>query len=804
MLTSFLTDLRYGMRTLRRNPGFTGVAVLALALGIGAVSAIFTVANSVLLQPLHFYKSDQLVVINERNLKKGFPEFPLSPGDYLDFRDHNHSFSGISAIETTAFNLSGFAQPERVPAAGVTPEFFQVMGSQPILGRTFTPQEVRVGAEHVAILGYRLWQRRFGGRADVLGRKLKLDAELYTIVGVMPAGFEFPGQTQCWTPYTLKPEDWQERGNHGLGGIGRLKNGVTIEAAQTDLNAIAARAEQAYPDTNSGWDTTLKSLQEDTVGDARLAIVTLAAAVGFVLLIACVNLANLLLSRAAARRREIGIRGALGAGRARLVRQLLTESMLLAGLGALGGVALAWAGTRVLATLSDDILPRASEISVDARVLAFTAAIALFTVVLFGLMPAALMAKTDVNSALRAGGRGSSIGFRRNRLRSLLVVGEVALSIVLLSGAGLMMRSFYHLRNIDPGFDPHGVLTFNTDLPDAQYKTNQQQTEFYDQALEQLRAVPGVTAAGAGWTFPLSNVNIVLSFFQMGKPPVPAGSEPSARYSAVTPDYFTALRIPLKAGRFFTPHDNASSAKVAIINQEMARQFHPNENPLGQRLKMGSSTNAPLEIVGVVGDIRDQQLVSKGQAIVYQAAAQSPNTSMFFAVRTAGNPAALIPAVRAAIRQLDPDLPLDTVGTVEHLVDTSLSDRRFAMSLMAIFATLALTLAIVGIYGVMAYSVTQATQEIGIRMALGAGSGDVLQMVLSHGGMLMALGLLIGVPLALGAGKLLASQLFEVPSSDPFTYAAVSLTLLATGLAACLIPASRAARVDPLVALRIE
>jgi putative ABC transport system permease protein len=476
--------------------------------------------------------------------------------------------------------------------------------------------------------------------------------------------------------------------------------------------------------------------------------------------------------------------------------------MLLAALGALGGLALAWAGTRILANLSNDILPRASEIAVDGRVLAFTAAIALFTVVLFGLAPAVLMAKTDVNSALRAGGRGSSIAFRRNRLRSVLVVGEVALSIVLLSGAGLLMRSFYHLRSIDPGFDPHGVLTFSTDLPDAQYKTDKLQTEFYDAALERIRALPGVSAAGAGLIFPLAGTTLILTFVQIGKPPVAVGNEPSAGISAVTPEYFAALRIPLKAGRYFTQRDNAAAARVAIISEAMARQFYPNENPLGQRVQISGMKQA--EIVGVVGDVRDQQLEAKGRATVYLPSAQDLNTSMYFAVRTAGNPANLIPAVRAVIRQLDPDLVLDTVGTVEHLVDTSLSGRRFAMLLMAIFAGLALTLAMVGIYGVMSYSVTQATQEIGIRMALGAGSGDVLRMVLGYGGMLMAAGLLIGVPMALGAGELLASQLFETPASDPITYAAVSVALLVTGLAACAIPAFRATGVDPMVALRNE
>ncbi len=803
MLTAFLRDLRYGVRTLARNPGFTCVAVLALALGIGAVSAIFTVVNSVLLQPLHFYKPDQLVVVSERNLKKGLPEFPLSPGNYLDFRDHNRSFSGILTGSSGSANLAGSAEPERLSVASVTTNFFHVMGAQPELGRTFTEQEGKPGSEQVVVVSHRLWQRRFGGRRDVLGQKLKLNAELYTLVGVMPAGFEFP-EADIWGPLVMSPEDWQQRGSHMLFGIGRLKGGVSLEAAQVDLNAIASRAAQAYPDTNSGWDPRLQSLQEGLVGDVRLAIVTLATAVGFVLLIACVNMANLLLSRSASRRHEIGIRSALGAGRGRLVRQLLTESSLLAALGAVVGLALAWAGVRLLLNLSPDILPRAKEIAVDGRVLAFTAATAVFTVVLFGLAPAFLMAKTDVNSALRAGGSGNSIGFRRNRLRSMLVIGEVALSVVLLSGAGLLIRSFYHLRSIDPGFDPHGVLTFSTDLPDAQYKSEEQQTAFYDRALERIRVLPGVSKAGAGGTFPLSGSSVILRFFQMGKPPLTAGHEPVAAYNEVTPEYFAALRIPLKGGRYFTPLDNASAARVAIISEGMARQFYPNENPLGQRLKIGSAQNKPAEIVGIVGDVRDQQLEEKGRAAVYQPAAQAPDTSMYFAIRTAGNPATLISSVRAAIRQLDSELPLNAVGTVDNLVDTSLSNRRFAMLLMAIFASLALALAMVGIYGVMSSLVMQATHEIGIRMALGARSADVLRMVLRHGGLLMAVGLLIGIPMAFGAGKLLASQLFEVPPSDPVTYAAVSAALLATGLAACLIPALRAMWVDPMVALRNE
>ena len=579
--------------------------------------------------------------------------------------------------------------------------------------------------------------------------------------------------------------------------------GTSLAAAQADLNAIAARAEQQFPDSNSGWDTTLSSLQEAVVGRIRPALLTLTAAVGFVLLIACVNLANLLLSRSAARRREMGVRSSLGAGRARLIRQLLTESVLLAGLGAAAGLAIAWAGTRLLANLSPAILPRASEIGLDGRALGFTAAIAVLTGILFGLAPAIHMAKTDLMAALRDGGRGNAIGFRRNRLRSVLVVGEVALALVLLSGAGLLMRSFYHLQSMDPGFDPHGMLTFRTNLPAAKYKGDEAQAAFYQRALERLRSLPGVTSAGAAQIFPLAGDDYILSFVQLGKPPVPVGNQPSAAYYAATPGYFRTLRIPISRGRDFTGRDNAAAPPVAIISESMARQFYANENPLGQRIQMGNGSK-PAEIVGVAGDVRDQELEAKGRPAVYEPAAQVPFNAMYFGVRTSGDVSSLIPGVRSAIRELDAELPLDGVGTVDALVATSLSQRRFAMLLMAIFAGLALVLAMVGIYGVIAYSVTQATQEIGIRMALGARRADVLAMVFGYAGVLIATGLAIGAAAALGTGRFLASQLFEVKPTDPGTYAAVAGVLLATALAACTIPALRAMRVDPLVALRNE
>jgi putative ABC transport system permease protein len=803
MLTSIVRDLRYALRSLGRNPGFACVSVLALALGIGANSAIFTVVNSVLLQPLRFQKPEQLVLVRERNLKAGFPEFSLSPGNYLGYRDQNHTFSGIAAFGEAGFNLAGGGEPERLRGTNVTAEFFDVLGRRPALGRNFTAREGQLGSHRVAILSHGLWQRRFAGSRDVLGQTVKMNDELYTVIGVMPAAFQFPGRTEIWTPLAMDLKEWQQRGGHYLNGVGRLKAGVTLASAQTDLNGIAAQAERQFPDSNSGWDTRIGSLQEAAVGKIRPALWTLTAAVGFVLLIACVNLANLLLSRSAARRREMGVRSSLGAGRGRLIRQLLTESVLLASLGAAVGLAIAWAGTRMLVTLNPDILPRAGEIALDGRALGFTAAIAVLTGILFGLAPAIHMAKADLMAALRDGGRGNAIGFRRNRLRSALVIGEVALALVLLSGAGLLMRSFYHLQSMDPGFDPHGMLTFETNLPEAKYPSNEAKAVFYQRALERIRTLPGVTAAGAAQIFPLAGDDYILSFVQVGKPPLRPGVHQSAMYYAATPGYLRALRIPIKRGRDFTEHDNAAGPAVAIISESMARQFYAKEDPLGQRIKMGNGSR-PAEIVGIVGDVRDEELESKGRPAVYEPAAQVPFGDAYFGIRTAGDPAALIRAVRATMHELDAELPLDAVGTVDALVATSLSQRRFAMLLMAIFAGLALLLAMVGIYGVIAYSVTQATQEIGIRMALGARRGDVLGMVFGYAGVLIAAGLVIGVGAALGTARYLASQLFEVKPTDPATYAAVAGVLLGTAMLACAIPALRAMRVDPLVALRNE
>jgi putative ABC transport system permease protein len=796
-------DLRYAARNLRRNPGFTAVSLLALALGIGANSAIYTVVNSVLLQPLNYPDAKQLVVVRERNLKAGFPTFSVSPGNYLGYRDANHSFGGLAAYGNTGLNLSGGAEPERINGARVTGNFFDVLGRKPSLGRAFSNEELQLGSHRVVILSSGVWQRRFGGSPDALGKTLNLNGETFTVVGVMPPDFKFPGRAELWVPLAMDQRNWTQRGGHYLQGIGRLKPGVAAEAAQADLNTIAAAAEKQFPASNTGWDTTIQDLQEAAVGRIRPAMLTLSAAVGFVLLIACVNIANLLLSRSSARRREIGVRASLGAGRWRLIRQLLTESIVLAGFGAILGLGLAYAGIRLLVTVSPTILPRAAEIALDLRAVAFTAAVALITGILFGIAPALHMVRTDLMAALREGARGNAIGFRRNRLRSALVTGEVALALMLLCGAGLLMRSFYRLQSIDTGFDPHGVLTFRTNLPGAKYRTDEQQAAFYRRTLDRIRSLPGVSSASASQIFPLAGNDYILSFEQLGKPPRPTGTEPSAAYYAATTGYFQTLRIPIKSGRDFTEHDDASGTPVAIVSESFARQFYPNENPLGQRIRMGNGSK-PAEIVGIAGDVRDQELESKGRPAVYEPAAQIPFGTMYFGVRAAGDPSSLIQPIRAIVRKLDPELPVDAVGTVESLISTTLAQRRFALTLMTVFAAIALALSMIGIYGVISYSVTQATQEIGIRMALGARPGDVLAMVFRYAGILVAAGLAIGLAGSFAAARLIATQLYDVRPTDPLTYAAVALALLLTGALASAVPAFRATRVDPLIALRDE
>ncbi len=802
MLASLSQDVRYAVRMLARSPGFTTIAVAALALGIGATSAIFTVVNAVLLRPLKLPKPDQMIWVNERNLKSGFPQFSLSPGNYADFRDHNHSFSGFAAFADQGLSMSNGNQPERLSGIRATANFFDVHGVKPVIGRTFLPGEMEISAPKVAVLSYGLWQR-LGNSSDVLGRVLKLNREPYTVVGVMPAGFLFTDQIDIFIPLFLPEDEWRQRGGHYLAGVARLRDGMTMASAQTDLNSIAARAEQDHPETNTGWDTTIMPLQEFLVGQFSRSLLIFSGAVGFVLLIACANVANLLLSRSAARSREIGIRSSLGAGAARIIRQLLTESMLLATAGAAAGLALAWIATRLMSRAVIEEIPRGSEIALDWRVAAFTLATAVFCGVCFGIAPALHLAKTNLSAAVKDGGHGSSMGYRRNRLRSVLVFGEIALVLILLTTSGLLMKSFYKETGVDPGFDPHHVLTFRTELPEALYKENKDQAKFYQRALERIRSLPGVTAAGASQILPLNSGEYILTFEQIGKPKPAPGQEHSATYCAATPGFLAAMRIPLKRGRDFTDRDNASGPPVAMISEMMAREFYAGEDPLGKKIQMGNGSK-PAEIVGIVGDVRDLDLTSKGRPAVYEPAAQVPFGTMNFAVRIVGEPESLIGGVRAAMREMDSELPLDAVGTIVSTIAKSYTVDRFAMYLMLGFAASALALAIIGIYGVLSYAVTQATQEIGIRMALGAQPGDVLGLVLHHAGILIGVGLVIGMAGAIAAGRALESLLYEVKGTDPLIFVGMVAVLIATGFAACILPALRASRVDPLTALRQE
>ncbi len=658
-----------------------------------------------------------------------------------------------------------------------------------------------MGSDHVAILSYGFWSSHFGARSSVLGERIRLNGEMYTVVGVMPRGFDYPSRNDLWRPLTMKADQWAQRGGHYLAGIGRLKPGVSVETAAADLNRIAAHLQQAYPGSNRGWDALLIPLRERVVGKVRPMMLTLLGAVAFVLLIACVNLANLLLSRAAARRKEIGIRGALGASKARLIRQLLTESLVLSAFGTAVGLALAWSGTRLLTHVNAAILPRAAEISLDVRALLVTVAIGVSTGILFGLVPALQMARADLHGSLREGGRGNSMGFRRNWTRSALVTAEVALALVLLSGAALLMRSFYRLESVDTGFDARGLLTFRITLPPARYPKDEQQAAFFQRMLESLRAMPGVASAGGASIFPLSGDNTFGAFTQVGKPPKPPGQSDAAMFYSITPGYFETMRIPLLAGRYFNAADVAGGHDVAIVNRAMVKQFYANENPLGQRIDFGGG---PSEIVGVTGDVRDQELEVKERPAIYEPETQAVNSGLYFVLRTTGDPESLIAGARAAVRALDSELPVYAMGTAESVIESTLSQRRFTLLLMAIFAGLALALAMIGIYGVLAYSVSQATQEIGIRVALGAKRGDVLRLVCAYGAGLVGLGVALGIACSLAAGRLLESQLFEVRATDAATYLGVAAALGTAAGAACVIPALRALRVDPIVALRAE
>jgi putative ABC transport system permease protein len=803
-MDSIWQDLRFGLRSLAHNPGTTVLALLMLALGIGANSAIFSVVSAVLLQPLPYPRPEQLVVVMDSAPKLGFPRFAASPPNFHDWHEQNHAFSSLAAMARGRFALTGDGRPEAVAGASVSGDFFPMLELRPVLGRFLLPADDRPGGERVVVLSYELWHRRYGGDPGILHRRIVVDGRPRTVVGIAPPGFALPRKSQLWEPLALdyaKPS----RGAHYLAVMARLALGVSLERAQADMSAVAARLERQYPDMNTGWGVTLIGMQELTVEDIRPAIATLQRAVWVVLLIACANIANLLLARMGGREREIALRAALGASRGRLMRLIVTESVLLFGAGGALGLLLAWWGTRALILLNPDAVPRSEGIGIDGRVLAYTFAVALATGAACGLVPALAAVGRRLQGALKEGGRGMSAGSRGRLVRNLLVLAEVTLALVLLIGAGLLIRSFARLQSVDPGFQPQGVLTATLSLPEAKYPDDPRQASFYRQALERIRALPGVEHAASVFPLPLSGGNFVLHFDIQGRPVAKPGEAQDANVRFVSPEYFDTLRIPRVKGRLFTAQDDEHGEPVIVVNRAMAAKFWPGQDAIGQRITFGNPAQARwMTVVGVVGDVRDAKLDRAPEAEAYRPQFQEPASDATLVVRTTGRPQALVAPIRQAVQQIDRDLPLDKVQTYEQLVADSLAQNRVKTVLIAIFAGLALVLAAGGIYGVVSYSVSQRVHEIGIRIALGAARPEVLRLILGQGMLLVGLGLVLGLAFSWLSGRLLATQLFEVGVNDPLTYLAVPLLLAAVALAANWLPARRATRVDPLEALRSE
>jgi predicted permease len=816
-----IQDLRYGLRTLARSPGFAAVAVVALALGIGANTAIFSVVNGVLLQPLPYADPASLMRLSERS--PDFQTMSVAYPNFLDWKDQSRSFASLAAFRWEDYDLTGTGQPEHLSGKMVSADFFRVLGIHPVVGRDFDPRADRLGAAPVVLIDGGLWSRRFGSSPTVLGSQLRLSDRSYTIVGVVPAGFQLQGKADV---YTLL-EQWDDilaraREMHpGLYVVGRLKPGVTQTQAQSEMTAIAARLADAYPKSNARHGINVTPLAGVIVGNVRPTLLVLLGAVAFVLLIACANVANLLLARFTGRQKEIAIRSAMGAGRARVVRQLLAESVVLALAGGVAGLAVARWGTQAVLAAVPGGLPRMENIAVDGWVLGFTLGVSLLTGVVFGLAPALHISIADLHETLKEGSRGSSAGHRR--LRSLLVVSEVAAALVLLAGAGLMLRTVRSLGGVDPGFDPARVLTFSVGLSPANTSSSARILQTFDQTVERIRNVPGVRSAGVTSLIPLAGSDNEIPFYVTGRPrPTTQGDMLWALLYATDPGYLKAMDIPLLRGRYIGPQDMRRGSHVAVIDEVMARAVFPKEDPIGKSIMvadlsgtLGPEVAAPMEIVGVVGHVSHWGLDSDAAGPVrnelYLPLSQVPEqfmkgiaASSTFVVRTAGDPLAALPAVRRAVLEAGNDQPVYGVQTLERIVSNSIADRRFSMLLLGIFAALALLLAAVGIYGVISYTVAQRTREIGIRMALGAGRFDVLKVVVAQGMAPVLAGLAIGLAASFGLTRLMAGMLYGVKAGDPVTLIGVALVLAAVALVATLVPARRAATVAPVVALRYE
>jgi putative ABC transport system permease protein len=812
VMSELLQDLRYGWRGLVRSRGFTAVAVLTLALGIGATTAIFSVVDAVVLRPLPYPDADRITMVWMDNRRMGMSEDIHSWPNYADYRDQNHTFTDVAAYAPAGFNVTGACdggacEPERVPAAVSTADLFAVLGVAPQLGRTYTAAEEEPGSDGVVVLGHGLWTRLFAGDPAAVGRTIRLNGRERTVVGVMPPGFAFPSpETQLWVPLAMSADDRAARNSFGLYAVGRRKPGVSLDAARTDMAAIAARLEAEYP-TLRDLGVNLVPLPEQVVGKTlRTALWVMLGAVAAVLLIGCANIANLMLSRAAAREREVGVRLALGAGRGRLVRQLLTESVLLAAIGGVLGVALAWAGLRLIVGLAPADMPRMDGARIDGLVLAVAALVVLATGLVFGLAPALQLSRPDLAGALREGGRGGT-GQRGHRLRRLLAGAQVALVVVLLTGAGLLMRSFVQLQQVQLGFRPDHLLTMQLALPGAKYQDAPQRLAFYDALTERLRAVPGVEGVGAITDIFLTSTPTSTVFTVEGRTPTPAEASIEVPLDAVTPDYFRTMGIRLLEGRTFTPRDGPDAPRVAIVNESMARRFWPGESAVGKRFRYGTGPDnqAPwLTIVGVVADMRRTGYDKPVRYETFLPIGQYTPGRLTFVVRTANDPLALARTARAEVRRVDPDQPVYQVESMDQRLSAMVAQRRFSMALLGMFAALALILGVVGVYGVTSYLVAQRTREVGLRLALGAEPRTVVRMVIRQGMLVAAAGIGAGLLGALLTTRLMAGLLYGVRPTDAVTLLAVTALLATATFVANYLPARRASRVDPLVALREE
>jgi putative ABC transport system permease protein len=811
MLGDLKHDLRYGVRMLWKNPGFTAVAVVALALGIGANSAIFSVVNTVLLQPLPYKEPERLVMVWEDDTKHGYPNDTPAAANYVDWREQNQVFEGMAAMADQSFNLTGSGEPERIDGKRVNANLFELLGAAPQHGRAFAAEEDRPGANKVVILSHALWQRRFGSDAGLVGRTLTLNGEGHTVVGVMPADFQFPDrQADLWVPIAFTQQEAANRGRHYLEVVARLKRGVTLEQARAEMSTIAARLQQQYPEQNTDLGASVVPLHEHLVGDIRPALLVLLGAVGFVLLVACANVANLLLARAAGRQKEIALRTALGASRLRLVRQFLTESVLLAVLGGAVGLLLSVWGVTLLKSFIPENISQVKAIAVDARVLGFTILVTMLTGLVFGLAPAAQASRFNLNETLKEGGRDAAAARGGNRIRGLLVVAEVAVSLVLLVGAGLLINSFLRLRSVDPGFRTDNLLTMSVVLPQQKYPDQTRRAAFYADMIRRVEALPGVRSAAVTNWIPLVMQGDSIGISVEGVPdPAPGqGKRPVVVTRVVSPHYFGTMGIRLLQGREFEDgRDRVDSPCVVAVSEAMARRFWPEGSALGKRITPGSPQNADnwCEVVGVVNDVRQRELASESPPMMYFSYAQAGFFApRYLVVSTEGDPLALAGTVRKTVWEVDRDQPVSNVSSMEGVLSESIARQRFSTLLLGIFAGVALVLAAVGIYGVMSYSMAQRTREIGIRMALGAQKRDVLKLAVGQGLKLVAIGVALGLAGALALTRLMSSLLFGISATDPATLVTISLVLVAVALLASYIPARRAAKVDPLIALRYE